>query len=397
MDATKLVGYRVVEFSLNSKDALKAIAERLIPHQESIIAEWIQRQTNAWEPPNLSRKDLENVFRNLFNNILCCMQECALETCIDDLESAGAALAEQQFPFEALVVSVHFLEESYLPYLLNPPHSETQNWLIAMDEFLHAALAAIATSYFEAYRRELLDRAEVGRIVQEGLLADIPKRAADLEIAHVYISARERAQLGGDFLDFFTIGQGCAAFLIGDLSGHGLEAAADSLMLRSLFRGFMRENADLADAMSRVNRVLFSELESNQFATALAVSYDLSGKLSIVSAGHPCPVVCNGECSLLEISGLPLAVDDNTDYKVVETELKPGGVFLAYTDGLIESGISKEMFGEERVLKGVAEVYNNSARAVAEHLIDLSLRHAGGRFEDDVAVLALRRGAASAT
>ncbi|MCL5105755.1 MAG: serine/threonine-protein phosphatase [Armatimonadetes bacterium] len=392
MDTFRMAGYRIIEFSMASKMALVGVSERLIPREQEILDEWVRRQCKVWEPPGLSPDELRQVFGGLLRNILKCMDRQDLEVCISDLEEAGVQLAARRFPFEALVISIHFLEESYLPYLLDPPSEHTQEWLLSMDEFLHAALASVATAYFEAYRKELLDQAEVGRIVQEGLLAHIPKKVGDLEIAHIYLSARERAQLGGDFLDYFTIGGDGAAFVVGDLAGHGLDAAADSVMLRSLFRGFMRENPVLTDAMSRLNRVLMTELKSGLFATALALSYELSGRVGLVSAGHPYPIICNDHaCGLLELTGTALAIDDTSTYTLVETELARDGVLVVYTDGLIEARRGIELFGDERAIQAVADARNGSARAIAEHLIDESLRHAGGKFADDVAVLVLKR------
>lgn len=387
----RFAGYRIMEFSPASRDLLQEIAELLMPHEDDILEGWVRLQWDVWEPPGLTRSDLKQVFNGLLGSILKCMYDRNIESCIDYLEEAGGEMASRQFPFEALIISIHFLEQSYMRFILTADSGRTRERLIAMDEFLHAALAAIATAYFEAYRKELLDQAEVGRIVQEGLLADIPKKAVDLEIAHVYMSARERAQLGGDFLDYFSIGSNGVAFVIGDLSGHGLEAAADSVMLRSLFRGFMCENPDLPEAMARVNRVLTTELKPGQFATALAVAYDVTGKMSLVSAGHPYPVLCDSECRLLPLSGMALAIDEQSTYSVYEAQLEQGGVFVAYTDGLSEARNNGAMFGEERIVEAIATMRNASARGIAEHLIDESLRYAGGKFMDDVAVLVLKR------
>jgi serine phosphatase RsbU (regulator of sigma subunit) len=262
---------------------------------------------------------------------------------------------------------------------------------LAIDEFLHATLAAIATSYFNAHRAELLDEAQVGRIVQEGLLPVIPRHAADLEIAHIYTPAREHARVGGDFLDFFQVGD-CAAFIIGDLSGHGVEAAAGSVMMRSLFKAFMHENPDPADAMRRLNRVMAKELDIDQFATALAVCYDNRGGATLVSAGHPYPFLCDGaKCSFAKPSGMALAVDSQAAYRSSQIRLQPGGLFVAYTDGLVEARQHGDFFGEKGIVKAVNDVRDTPARAIAEHLVDSSLRHAGGKFDDDVAVLVLRR------
>jgi serine phosphatase RsbU (regulator of sigma subunit) len=391
LDGHRFAGYGVIDFTNDAKEALREIAKRLSPHRDDIIQSWIDMQWYTWQPPGTSYEELKGIFQLLFFNMLERMQNGELEQCLEDLEVTGRQLAEQNFPFQALIISIHFFEESYVPYLMHPHSPRSREWLLGMDEFLHSALAAMATSYFDAYRRDLLNQADVGRIVQEGLLADIPKRAQELEIAHIYRSAREGAQLGGDFLDFFRIDSRGLAFIIGDLSGHGVEAAADSFMLRSLFRAFLREKPDLALAMERTNRVLMDELRQDQFATALAAIYDLTGTLSLVSAGHPHPIICSGDdCHLAEVSGGALGINMNLTYGLGSFPLPPGATFVAYTDGLIEAGRS-DPFGEERAINAVRDMRELSARAVAEHLIDQAERHCNGKFTDDVAVLVLKR------
>lgn len=387
----RFAGYRVVGFSAASTSALRQIARRLIPDEDRIVDTWIRRQWSAWQPPGLTRKGLAEVFGELFRRMLRRMRDGEPAECLADFEDAGRELAATHFPFEALVISVHFLEESYMPLLIGGPAEKTEGWMVAMDEFLHAVLASIATSYFEAYRKELMEEVEVGRIVQESMLADIPRRSQDLEIAHIYIPAHEKAQLGGDFLDCIELDNDRTVFVIGDLSGHGLEAAADSVMLRSLFRGFLREDQDLSAAMARLNRVAASELRSDQFATMLAIGYEPGGRVRIVNAGHPYPVLRDRGCELVELPGVALAVDTDPDYSSTEFELSPGGVLVAYTDGLVEARQDGDQFGEDRLLRAVDGAEDDSARGIADRLVDESLRHAGGAFADDVAVLVLKR------
>jgi len=387
----RFAGYRLMEFSPVTRVTLVSVADRLIPHEEEILEGWLSRQFASWQPPGVSPEELQKLFGEILGAILHHMRDGRLEACIDALERAGTDLAARQFPFSALVLTVHFLEETYLPFLLDPPPPDPRNWLVEMDEFLHVALAAIANAYFETYRTELLERAEVGRIVQEGLLGRVPRRVADLETAHIYLSAREQAQLGGDFLDSFELENGSALFVIGDLSGHGLEAAADSVMLRSLFRGFMRENPDPADAMARLNYIIRSDMAPGEFATALALVYDHPGRFRMVNAGHPYPLICERTCRLIDSHSAALAILPDAAYNVEEVKLAPGGVLVAYTDGLIEARGEGGMFGEDRALETVARMRDASARAIAEQLIDDAQRHAGGKFSDDVAVLVLKR------
>ena len=390
MDGFRFAAHRLITFSEATKDLLAATAERLIPHEEEIVASWVRQQWAVWQPPNLSREELHRVFAGLARQIFGCMISRRLDECILCLEEAGAELAASRFPFQVLIISIHFFEESYLPWLISRSHERTRDRLVAMDEFLHAALAALAASYFEAHRRELLDEAAVGRIVQEELLSHIPARAADLEMGHVYPSAHARARRGGAFRACLCPNAGLA-FIIGDLSGHGIGAAADSVMLRSLFRGFLRENADPGRALSRLSRVLEDDLRPDQFATALATSYGPQGRLRVVSAGHCWPVICDEACRLVEITGLPLAVAADTDYPVLDLALPPGGVFVAYTDGLVEARDGREVFGDNRLLAAVRSDRDAPAQELAEHLVDQALRFGGGKLQDDVAVLVLKR------
>jgi len=389
--SARFAGYRLIEFSPATRATLTEVAERLIPYEKKILDGWLTRQFASWQPPGLDRAELGRLFGGVLDTILKGMGDGRLEACIDSLEQAGTELAVRQFPFSALVITVHFLEETYMPFLLHPPPASARKWLIEMDEFLHVALAAIANAYFEAYRTELLEQAEVGRVVQEGLLGQVPRRAADLEIAHIYMSAREQAQLGGDFLDSFVLENGSTLFVIGDLSGHGLEAAANSVMLRSLFRGFMRENPDPSEAMARLNQVIRADFAPGDFATALALVYESGGRFRIVNAGHPYPVICDRACSMVESHDAALAIMADSAYSTTEFALEPSGVLVAYTDGLTEARGKTGMFGEDRMQETISRMYSASARAIAEQLVDDAQRHAGGRFADDVAVLVIKR------
>lgn len=391
MTQHRFAAYRLVKFAESSQHTLKQIAGRLLPHEREIVDRWIDLQFDAWEPPGLSRDEAKQLFGNLFHHMLVSMSERQLERAVEELEAGGADLARRNFPYQALVISLHYLEESYMPYLLDSPAETTRKWLVCTDEFLHVALAAIATSYYEFQRDELMQEVQVGRIVQESLQSHIPKRLFDLNIGHVYASATERARLGGDFLDVFMLDDSTAVFIVGDLSGHGLEASADAIMVRSLFRGFMRESGNLSEVMARLNHVLLPEFDYQHFATALACTYEPSGRLRWVRAGHSEPIICDSGCTMSGAGGPPLGIFAHPEFPRVEMELPEGAMLIAYTDGLSEARHGRDLFGEDRIIKSVLQVRNSSPGAVAEHLLDQALRHAQGRLQDDIAILVLKR------
>lgn len=390
-DISQFIGYQILEFSTAVQEALEQIAERLIPHEEAILNSWIKHQYDAWQPPELSEQELREAFGEILHIILHGMHKRQPKHCIADLERAAAKLADRAFPFEALIISIHFLEQSYLPYLLEETPQQLLDWLIGMDEFMHSVLSSVATAYFAVYKRDLLDQAEIGRLVQDCLLADIPGITEDLEVGHIYASARERARLGGDFLDSFITATGSAAFIVGDLSGHGLPAVADALMIRSLFKGFMLEKMCLGDAMTRLNGVLSFQLAADHFATAIALTYEPPGHLNLVIAGHPPPIFCTDECRLFEPHELALGVSNSTVYHVNPAEIKQGELVVIYTDGLIEARHGQEIYGIERVAEEIEAKRHAPSRAIAEHLLNSALLFAGGHLTDDVAILVLKR------
>ncbi len=393
MEDYRFAGFRILEFSGASREALQEIAERLLPYESGILETWIAQQLKAWQPPGFNREALQEAFGGLLHGILTRLRAGQAEQCLDDLQEAGAVLAAQEFPYEALIMSFHFLEESYMAHLLFPRSDRIMEWLVSMDEFLHAALAALATSYFQEYRRELLAQAEIGRIVQEQMLAHIPLQVADLEVGQAYHSAREGAQVGGDLFDLIAMDAHGAAFIVADVSGKGLEAASDSVMLRSLFRSFLHETPELGKVMERMNRALTVEFDDGDFATAQAGIYRGSGRLLLSSAGHPYPVVCDGEgaCRFVDTTGMALGIKEGYVWSAQEVQLEPGALFVAYTDGLLDARGPDGFFGEDRVLAAIEQVREAPARAVAEHLLDTAMRHAGGKLADDVAILVLKR------
>jgi hypothetical protein len=387
----KFAGYRIQEFPSESKIYLKEIAEILEPYREEIVDSWLKRQYGAWIPHNFKHNDLYNVFAKIFELMLTHMGNEHPENCLDELELVGADLATRSFPFEALIMSLHFLEESYLPFLLKDSSENRTGWLISIDEFFHAALASIATSYFRVNRKALLDEARVGQVVQQSLLPDIPRRLIDLDVEYVYLPAMSMSRVGGDLVDAFSVDKNEAAFIIGDLSGHGVEAAAESVMIRSLFRGYMREEIEVEEAVKRINNVLNKELREGKFVTLLAATYDGDGTIKLVGAGHPYPLVCSDRCQIVELDGIALAVDDQIDCMSRELHIKEGDIFVAYTDGLIEARNGKEFFGEQRVMDILEDMKGCSSRSVAEKLTDEVIRFAGGNMVDDMAILVLRR------
>lgn len=384
-------GYRVVHFTDSSKKTLREIAEILRPHQDAIVERWVATQLAAYRPPRLTPQDVRALFGSLFGRMLQLLSEGSPDAFIGELHDRGAELASREFPYEALLMSIHFLEEAYMPYLIEDDEHLTRERFVWMDEFMHVALGALATSYFQAFRDSLLGQAEVGRIVQEGLMPRIPARVADLDVGFAYQSATEQALVGGDVLDVFSLTPAKAAFVVGDVSGHGVSAAKDGALLRSLFRGFVRTCGSLAEAVESVNAVLVAELEPGAFISALFGVYELGGRLRVVNAGHPRPLLCGSQCGEIAAEGAVLGVLEGEAYSEAASVLEPGELLFGYTDGLTEARSGGGFFGEGRIAESLGRVRGALPQVVADHVRADVLTFAGDHLEDDVAILALGR------
>ncbi|HWQ14290.1 MAG TPA: PP2C family protein-serine/threonine phosphatase [Roseiflexaceae bacterium] len=233
--------------------------------------------------------------------------------------------------------------------------------------------------------RELL----LARDIQQGLLLEAVPRLAGWEISAVSLPARD---LGGDLYDFLPLGDGWQGIMIGDVSGKGLPAALRMAVARTVFRHEARRGHAPGHTLAAVNRGVISEIPQGMITMLYAMLDTRAGVLRLANAGHNYPVVINGRVCELELTGLPLGVDGDSDYEEVSTVLGPGDTVLLYTDGVVEAtNHAEEYFGFERLARLLSERPNMKPRALMQALLhELRTWSASGQA-DDITVVVLRR------
>ena len=161
-------------------------------------------------------------------------------------------------------------------------------------------------------------------------------------------------EVGGDFYDAFRLSDGRFAFVIADVSGKGISAALFMAMAKRVLKDKLISLKDPALALTEANKEIYGENPEGLFATAFAVIYDpWKGKVVYANAGHTNPVFFGKKTEMVSVeTGGLLGIFDDTIYTDHERVLGIGdGVFL-YTDGTTEAvNVSKEAFGEERLLR----------------------------------------------
>jgi integral membrane sensor domain MASE1 len=175
----------------------------------------------------------------------------------------------------------------------------------------------------------------------------------------LYIAAEREALIGGDWYDAFDLPDGRIAFSIGDVTGHGLDAAVTAARFRRSIFGAAFDAADPAAILTKVDREVGSRQEAPATALVGILSRDLS-TLSYAGAGHPPPIIAGPHMPArsLPTGGYPFGIGDPVASETHAVELKPGAVILFYTDGLTE--FKRDIERTERVVMDAVRQLVNS-------------------------------------
>ncbi len=237
--------------------------------------------------------------------------------------------------------------------------------------------------------REIEQELQLARDIQQGLLLEAAPRLPGWEVTAVSLPARD---LGGDLYDFLPLRNGLHGIMIGDVSGKGLPAALRMAVTRTVFRHEARQNRGPAATLADVNRGVLSEIPHGM-VTMLYLQLDpVSGVICCANAGHTFPLLIADDLTELDIAGLPLGIDLDSEYSEVTATLTPGQSLLLYTDGLIEAERADgAIFGFERLADLITAQPQRKPRALASALLHEVRAWTNGILSDDVTLVILRR------
>ncbi|WP_030042717.1 SpoIIE family protein phosphatase [Streptomyces resistomycificus] len=257
-----------------------------------------------------------------------------------------------------------------------------------------AGLIAHAMEKAQRYETE----AALARGLQQALL---PQRLAAhprVETAGRYLPGTQGMDVGGDWYDVVESGDGLA-LVIGDVQGHGVQAAATMGQLRSAVRAFALGDRPPEEVMSGINHLLI-DLDPGLFASCCYIRLDpATGVARAARAGHPPPLLRSpdGRTQVLDLpGGVVLGVAPRVRYPVTELRIEPGAVLALYTDGLVErpggdidDGISALRVALARAGSPAARPGSRALTVIADRLT-ATARHEVDRPDDIALLLATR-------
>jgi len=225
-------------------------------------------------------------------------------------------------------------------------------------------------------------------VLERSLLPPTLPSCPGLELAARYVTGEGRA-VGGDWYDAFTLPTGALWVVIGDVAGHGLDAAVVMGRVRSALRAYALEDYPPDEVVHLVDRKVRHFELGAMVTLACAASVPPYDRFEIVSAGHLPPVVAapGRHASLVDLDVLPpLGSVYDSRRPPTTVAVPPGGALVFYTDGLVERRSEHLDTGLARLVAAVIADHPESiCRAVMREMIGSQ------RPDDDVAMVALRR------
>lgn len=198
----------------------------------------------------------------------------------------------------------------------------------------------------------------------------------------------------GDFLDVVPLGHGRCALVIGDATGHGVDASISAFQSKYVLRSYLRRFRDPAQVLDELNEHLGASSGPEDLLSVLVAIVDTEqGTLRYASAGHCTNLaLVERELVILRSTGPLLMLDRNAHYASREVAFGTEDLLLLYTDGLVEArNSSNTQFGTERIGQHLRREATSAAEVLAKSLLDSAVDHASGQLNDDLTVLAVRR------
>lgn len=262
----------------------------------------------------------------------------------------------------------------------------------------HAAVALAQAQRAQAQR----DTAVLYRRFQSSLSPQIRVAAPGVDVASFYRPGEARMLLGGDFIDVVTRPNGSLAAVIGDVTGHGPDAAALGASLRAAWRALALRGAPLPACMETLNALTLDESDRAEqgelglglLATVCAVDIDTAAlRIRFVNAGHPTPLLLGADVTPLDHpTDMMLGVQRTGRWTTHSMRLPQEWGLLLYSDGITDARLTpgaRERLG----MAGLAAAMNGlwQQRSVSSDdlrgLVETVQAGREGILDDDVTLM----------
>lgn len=241
----------------------------------------------------------------------------------------------------------------------------------------------------EAFERESFIAERLSRSLLPPDLPQIP----NTELGIYYLSATPAAYVGGDFYDYLKL-EDKVIFIVGDISGKGVEVASLTAMAKHVIRTLTYLGYEPEKLLTVANQIIYKEIAENFFVALSYYVYDWkTGEIVFVNAGQRHAYYCSRitACNFIETWQPALGIVKDHKYQAGSLKLEPDDVLSIYTDGLVEVRSNSTFFEEL-----LPELINKYARFPAQFFTnkviqELQFFNPQKELPDDVVLLAIKR------
>jgi phosphoserine phosphatase RsbU/P len=250
---------------------------------------------------------------------------------------------------------------------------------------------ASRNAMLEAVHKKLHFELELARKVQRALMPRPPQPRGVLRCAVKYTPAN---QLGGDVYDFYRLDGGRLGVLVADVSGHGVNSAMLSGMVKALAAGLSIAVLEPGELLAGLDVACEQYFPEGYFCTGFyLIADEETGLIRFAGVGHPSAIIVgpNGTRTLISNPGLlGVGMVDGTAGDA--DRLTPGESLIIYTDGLPDAMDPADvLFGEER-LKSILQSHHGADPAtILEEVEQAVIKHTfPGSAADDINMVVLQ-------
>jgi serine phosphatase RsbU (regulator of sigma subunit) len=278
-------------------------------------------------------------------------------------------------------------------------HSTDRQWLLVFELkegwvreeislFLNSVRTALNYRLFSEFMGNVMEKAKQ---IQQSLL---PQETP--EVKGFQIAGRSQAAefVGGDFYEYFDVGDGTFGVSIGDASGHGFPAA---LLVRDVVIGLrmgMATEFRPVYMIKKLNQVIQRSTYATNYVSLFFGEIEAGGHLFYVNAGHPGPFLISGKSvKQLEATGITLGFMPEIDLHRNYVRIEQNAVLVLFSDGIVERiNAQDEMFGNKRLTDVIMQNQDKDAVQILDIIFD-TVYEFGNRvaWEDDATLVVIKR------
>jgi len=233
---------------------------------------------------------------------------------------------------------------------------------------------------------------EEGQKVQRALM---PPENPAVDGWDIMLFTRSANDVSGDLVDFLKINDDRIAMTIADVAGKGLSAALLTAKLQATIRAVAEDSPKTSELAKKTNHVFHRDSLPNLFASMIYLEISpCSNQIKFVNAGHFPPLIINKDgITELPKGDAALGLMENANYHDTTIELKIEEMFIAYSDGVIESTNEyNQFFGRDKFFALLKNNYTLSASEIGKKiLIEVDLFRGDAKANDDLSFMILKK------